>query len=177
MSQINTNNKSEQKDRKFFTQVQLDEVYIKQGAMCAGSNCTNSIAFGFQAHHKDKDHSNNKTENCQLLCIVCHTKTFSDNPLKAHNDLVRLFMQYREDAIKSTLGGTMKGTDLERVLAGIEQQKSDSWKVNGLSNMFLYPSANISMQRILIENNQIQEAMMKGYEAGIKAVTKTLREQ
>ena len=170
-----------QKDRAFFSQMQIDAAYIRQGGMCGGydangSPCQNALASGFQAHHKDKDHSNNKDDNCQLLCVPCHTKTFSEDPLKQHNDFVKTLMDYRMKAIEKTLDNDMKGTDLERVLAAIEQQKADSWTTKGLKGMFLYPSANIKMEGMLVENKIIQEAEMRGFVLGMKSVTKTLKE-
>jgi len=159
-----------QKDRAFFTQTQIDEVYIGQGGGCAGDGCTNSLASGFQAHHKNKKHQDNRTENLALLCVPCHTKTLTDDPLKNHNKLVETLMKYRESAIVATLKNEIKGTDLERLLAGIEQQKSDSWKLNGLSNMFLYPSAEITMKNVLVKNGQLEEVAIKSFVAGMRSV-------
>jgi hypothetical protein len=95
--------------------------------------------------------------------------------LKKHNDLVRALMDDRKSAITLALEKGIKGTDLERVLTAIEQQKSDSWKINGLSNMMIYPSAAIAMETLLIKNGIIQKALMEGYNLGVSAVTLTVK--
>jgi len=58
------------KERKNFSQTVIDDTYLEQGGMCG--KCGKALQYGYHAHHKDGDHSNNSKENCQLLCQACH---------------------------------------------------------------------------------------------------------
>lgn len=59
-----------EKERKNFPTKVIDEVYTEQGGICG--KCDKSLQYGYHAHHKDGDSSNNSKENCQLLCSSCH---------------------------------------------------------------------------------------------------------
>jgi peptidoglycan/LPS O-acetylase OafA/YrhL len=62
--------------RKIFSQAVKREVIHKQNGKCA--ICKRKLqSYGLDFHHKNRDRSNNKASNCQVLCTVCHRKKHS----------------------------------------------------------------------------------------------------
>jgi len=160
-----------EKTRKNFPQWIVDEVFKKQDGVCANSTCFNPLVQGFHRHHADGDNSNIKMENCRLLCLECHYKTFSENPYEEHKKFLRTLMKNRQSAIEKAINGTLSGSTLERVLSGINDQKKDSWKQKGLHAQVEYPSAEFALLRQLAKNAIVSEAYLEGYKAGVSSVT------
>jgi len=87
----------EDKERNDFSDETLEKAWKRSGGCC--EKCGNSLKKGnpgrkgescWEEHHKDGDKTNDKPENCQILCWPCHEKTFGPKSL---NELVTKFLE------------------------------------------------------------------------------------
>ena len=58
--------------RKSFSKKQQMDVLLEQGSKCKLCSITFSKKVNPQFDHIDGDHSNNATDNCQVICANCH---------------------------------------------------------------------------------------------------------
>jgi hypothetical protein len=65
--------KSIKDKRRAFSDIVRREVIQKQKGKCAA--CKRKLtAYGLDLDHKNGDRSNNKSSNCQVLCVPCHRR-------------------------------------------------------------------------------------------------------
>jgi len=169
----------EKKSRKPFPEWIVEVVFHEQDGVCGNPKCFNPLAAGFHRHHKDKDNTNNSKINCQLLCLECHFATFegpnkdeSKNPLKEHRKLQTILMAKLGKAISAALDKTITGSTLERILAGISQHESMSWKEKGISLQVEYTPSIFTMLRHMQKDGIIQESYLEGFKLGVLEGTK-----
>ena len=105
-------------ERKNFSIAVIEEVYQEQGGMCG--KCGKSLMYGYHAHHKDSNSSNNHKENCHLLCKACHGGeqyiTLQDQKKSIILDLDAL--------VKTGLEGKASGATIDKLLDAIKLKLS-----------------------------------------------------
>ena len=106
------------KERKnFTTKVQL-EVFTEQGGLCG--KCGKSLMYGYHAHHKDGDHSNNDKENCQLLCRACHGgEQYKTLQSQKEATIVEI-----DSIIKKGADGGLAGASIDKLLDAVKLKLS-----------------------------------------------------
>jgi len=149
--------------RKDFKKWQVDLVYELQDGCCLG--CGTSLEHGFHRHHKDGDHSNNKTDNLELYCPECHHARKGEAAKTAwtsHKERESKALKDLDKLISQALGeGKLSGATAERILEAISKGLSVSRR--GLDRPESVPAS------ILIERKYKQrEVQLESYIEGIK---------
>jgi len=70
IAKASSKSEPEQVIRKGWTEIEKEEVRIRQDGKCAKCH---KPPPRWEYHHKDEDRSNNSLENCQGLCPNCHS--------------------------------------------------------------------------------------------------------
>jgi len=166
-----------QEDRKPFEEWQTHIAYMRQQGRC--KNCGGSLDYGmgtgkkFEKHHSDGDHSNNATDNLDLLCKQCHMATLAEaDPdykknytafLEKKKEIFDQLTTLTEKAIGKELAGTVISSSIE-LLGMSEKSIMEQYGMNG--GVFYAPP---SIRNLVAVKRMYKEvdAMKEGIQIGI----------
>lgn len=143
-------------ERKNFSIKVIEEVFEEQGSMCG--KCGKSLIYGYHAHHRDGNNSNDNKENCQLLCKACHGgeqyTTLQNQKQSIVTDLDAL--------IKKGVEGGLAGATIERLLDTIKLKLSLQGQIYDDASLEV-PIENRMKDYQIMMQHSLQE-----YEKGVK---------
>lgn len=161
--------------RKGFPDWLVNSVYLSQDGICGNQSCNNPLSNGFHRHHNNNDRSDNKRENCQLLCLECHFATFAEghrlyNAYNNHKNLQLKIMDAIMKVLADAEGKKVAGSKLDKMLDGYDRAVKLSWNAN-IRDQVERPNPIFAAYTNMMKNNIVQDALMEGYRLGIQAVT------
>ena len=175
-----------QEDRKDFTKFQTHIAYMRQSGLCA--NCGGTLDYGmgtglkYEKHHIDEDHSNNKTDNCGLLCKPCHMATLAkldknykdryDKYLEKRTEIFNQIVTLTEKAMNKELAGTVISSTIELISM---EQKALAEEYNMNKGVFYPPPSIKSMIYVKNMKNEI-EAYKRGIEIGLGMIKEIVKD-
>jgi len=165
-----------QETRKDFSEFQTHITYMNQMGLCA--NCGGTLDYGmgyglsYEKHHKNKDHSDNKTENEELLCKPCHMATlakedkeYASNYQKYLEEKTKIYEQIislTERAMNKELAGTVITSTIEL----INMRTKAVTEEYGMNRGLFYPPPSIKSM-VYAKNMKMEiDAMKRGIEIG-----------
>lgn len=167
-----------QDDRKPFEEWQTHIAYMRQEGRCA--NCGGTLDYGmgtgkkFDKHHADGDHSNNATDNLELLCKTCHRATLAEaDPdykknykafLEGKKEIFDKILQLTDKAIGKELAGTVLNSAIE-LIGMSEKAVTEQYEMN--KGVFYLPP---SIRNLIAVKKMYREvdAMKEGISIGIQ---------
>lgn len=154
-------------ERKDFPEWAVTAVYLAQDGIC--NNCGGSLERGFHRHHADNNRSNNSVGNLSLVCAECHRATFAEAGWKEHKEQERKVLENINKAIELTMSKEVPGTSLERITEAAVLSLKTSRSLHSLDKGIEYPPPSIMAFKRFLESKAIQEYIVDGYKAGMKA--------
>jgi hypothetical protein len=146
-------------ERKNFSIDTINDVFREQGYCC--NKCGKSLKYGFEAHHKDSDNTNDTKENCELLCAECH-----DSKLWATIREQKIATIAEVDIlIKKACDGQIAGAALDKALDAIKLKLSLEGQVNNLG--LLDTPVDVQLESYVAVMEAKQQAYYEGYIAGL----------
>lgn len=144
------------KERKNFDTKTIEEVLGEQGMACG--KCGKSLMYGYHAHHKNGDNTDNSKENCQLLCKSCHgAKQYETLQLQKQAVITDL-----DSMIKKGVEGGLAGTIIERLLDAIKLKLSLQGQV------YDDPPLELPIELRMKDYQTVMQHGLQEYERGIK---------
>jgi hypothetical protein len=144
------------KERKNFSIQVQEEVYKEQGGQCY--KCGKSIQYGYYAHHKDADKSNDKKENCGLLCQACHAgEQYSTLRMQKEKVIFDL-----DSLVKKGVEGGLPGTTIKELHECISEKLSLQRQLND------DPPTQAPVETRMRDYQILMEAKLEAFEEGIK---------
>ena len=163
---------SGQDDRKDFKKWQVDVVFneVQQG-QCA--NCGAGLEqTGFHRDHVDGDHSNNETDNLQLLCPKCHWAKAGEgkNPYTEHQEQEKRVLTKLNELIEQALDPSSKvsGAAMEKMVDAMSMSLKVSRNVTDVDYGREHTPASVKMQRRMAEQEIQLQSFMDGVMFGVK---------
>lgn len=153
------------KERKNFSIQVQEDVYKEQGGQCA--KCGKSIQYGYHAHHKDGDNSNDRKENCALLCQACHAgEQYSTLRTQKQTIITDL-----DSLIKKGVEGGLPGTTIKELHECISEKLSLQRQLNDDPPTQAPIETRMRDYQILMEAKleAFGEGMRTGFAKGIDA--------
>jgi len=148
--------KNKDTERKNFSIDVINDVFREQGYCCG--KCGKSLMYGFEAHHKDGDCSNDAKENCVLLCGGCHDAEL----WKTIQDKKKAIISQIDVLIEKASRGELAGALFDKALDAIKLKLSLEAQVSNIG--LLEPPAEVKLESY----QMVMEHGLRKYEEGVK---------